>query len=56
MMSLGEVGTEELLRPYRGVVSYHADAVQHLKSGNSVALQIEVYVRHASTVVRWLVV
>lgn len=42
MMFLGEVGAEELLRPYRGVVSYHADAVRHLMSGNCVALQIEV--------------
>ncbi|CAN0336644.1 unnamed protein product [Pylaiella littoralis] len=33
MLYLGEVGTEELLRPYRGVVPYHADAVRHLKSG-----------------------
>eukprot|EP00752_Nemacystus_decipiens_P003580 g3301.t1 len=41
MMYLGEVGAEELLRPYRGVVSYHADAVRHLKSGPCVALQIQ---------------
>ncbi|CBN79447.1 nucleoside diphosphate kinase 7 isoform a [Ectocarpus siliculosus] len=41
MMHLGEVGAEELLRPYRGVVSYHADAVRHLKSGNCVALRLE---------------
>lgn len=42
MLYLGSDGAEELLRPYRNVVSYHADAVQHLKSGLSVALQIEV--------------
>lgn len=44
MMFLGAAGAEELLRPYRGVVSYHADAVRHLKSGNCVALQIEVLI------------
>ena len=42
MLYLGEVGAEELLRPYRGVVSYHADAVRHLKSGPCVALKIQV--------------
>lgn len=41
-MYLGELGAEELLRPYRGVVPYHGDAVRHLKSGACVALQIEV--------------
>ncbi|CAM9681881.1 unnamed protein product [Hapterophycus canaliculatus] len=41
MMNLGEAGAEELLRPYRGVVSYHADAVRHLKSGACVALKIQ---------------
>lgn len=43
MMHLGEVGAEELLRPYRGVVPYHADAVRHLKSGPCVALKIQVH-------------
>lgn len=42
MVSLGQVGAEQLLLPYRGVVSYHAEAVRHLKSGPCVALQIEV--------------
>lgn len=41
MLYLGEVGAEELLRPYRGVVPYHADAVRHLKSGPCVALKIQ---------------
>lgn len=41
MLYLGEVGAEELLRPYRGVVSYHADAARHLKSGPCVALKIQ---------------
>lgn len=41
MLFLGEVGAEELMRPYRGVVRYHADAVRHLKSGPCVALKIE---------------
>eukprot|EP00903_Cladosiphon_okamuranus_P011349 g10697.t1 len=41
MLYVGEVGAEELLRPYRGVVSYHADAVRHLNSGPCVALKIQ---------------
>ena len=41
MMSLGDAEADELLLPYRGVVSYHAEALQHLKSSPCVALQIE---------------
>ena len=42
MIWLGEIAAEELLLPYRGVLSYHGEAVRHLKSGPSVALRIEV--------------
>ena len=42
MIWLGETAVEELLLPYRGVLSCHGAAVRHLKSGPSVALRIEV--------------
>lgn len=41
MLHLGRLGAEELLRPYRGVISYHAETIQHLQSGSCVALRIE---------------
>ncbi|CAN0354166.1 unnamed protein product, partial [Scytosiphon promiscuus] len=41
MVNLGEAGAEELLRPYRGVVPYHAASVGHLKSGPCVALKVQ---------------
>lgn len=56
MISLGEVGAEELLLPYRGVLSYHAGAVTHIKSGSCVGLQIEVGFQpsHSSTAVTYI--
>eukprot|EP00904_Undaria_pinnatifida_P008389 jgi/Undpi1/4680/HiC_scaffold_18.g08034.m1 len=41
MIWLGETAAEELLRPYRGVLSCHGEAVRHLKSGPCVALRIK---------------
>lgn len=45
MLSLTDAEADELLLPYRGVISYHREALRHLKSGPCVALKIEVCVR-----------
>lgn len=49
MLHLGSMGAEELLRSYRGVVPYYSEAVEHLKSGPCVALQIEVRLQRTTS-------